>query len=85
VLARRLLAEDLGGFIMHGFREWSRLEQENQALRQRLEHGPRPNDPTSDPTAAGIEQMRRELGQLHQSEQELRYNELDEPAEGLSP
>ena len=70
---------------MHGFREWSRLEQEHQALRQRLEHVPRSNEPPArDPTAAGIEQMRRELAQLHQSEQELRYNEADEP-ESPSP
>ena len=70
---------------MHGFREWSRLEQENQALRRRLEHVSRPNEPpTRDPTSAGIEQMRQELRRLHQSEQELRYNEADEP-ESPSP
>lgn len=68
---------------MHGFREWSRLEQENQAIRLRLEHDSRPNDAAADdPTSASIEQMRLELGQLHRSEQELRYNDADEPTEG---
>jgi hypothetical protein len=66
---------------MHGFRQWSSLEQQSEAIREHLakrepEHLEMPGGAELE---ANLSTVQREIAALHLSEVELRYNEPTDP------
>jgi hypothetical protein len=62
---------------MHGFRQWSSLEQQSEAIREHLakRQPDRQKSPVGVELEANLRNVQREIEELHLSEAELRYNE----------
>jgi hypothetical protein len=62
---------------MHGFRQWSSLEQQSEAIREHLakQQPERRETPGGAELEDNLRHVQQEIQALHLSEVELRYNE----------